>query len=183
MAVIGIESNVADFNFWSDEAKSVTAVAQGSATAQEAPNPAEIHNGKPALRIDAKAGSWSVTIKPPWYWHDITSFEALTFAVRVSAGSAPPELMLSLTDKPAFSAPTTTSPVPVLHGLALTGDYQRVTVPLSSIFSASPGFQTDRVGAITLSGQTTGNATLFIDGLQALVRADSALPANGPSSQ
>ena len=182
VGVVAIYSQTVDITLWNRSPKSVSVVAAGTVAAQGAPNPAEIHNGSMAMKVDAKPGAWSVGVRIPRGQNDITSYEGISFWVRVSDGAPPPQLYLQIADRPEFSAPTTTPKLPLLEGKTLGADYIHVVVPISQLLAQSPGFQTNKLDQVIISGETTAPATLYIDGLQFLVHDDDA-PANDAANQ
>jgi Sortilin, neurotensin receptor 3, len=177
VGVLGIYSKISDLTFWDSNPKAnpkdIAVKIQGSVTAEAAPNPAEIHNGGMALRADTKPGSWSVLMMAPYDKSDITSYEAISFWIRTSDGTAPKELYLQLADEPRLSAPTTTGRVPILEGKTLGADYLHVVIPLNKLLVAGTPFQSNSLSQVILSGETTAPATFFIDGLQILARYDA----------
>jgi hypothetical protein len=129
-----------------------------------------------ALCADTQPGAWTLKISPPWNQHDITSYGAISFWIRASAGTPASELYLQLVDAPEFTAPTTTPPVPILEGKTLGADYVHILVPLNRLIPEGSPFESNHLAQVLLTGKATAPATYFIDGLQILVHDDESAP-------
>jgi hypothetical protein len=178
VGVVGIYSKTVDLTFWANNTKSFLFKTDGTVTAQAASNPAEIHNATMALRADTQPGSWAVKISPPWTDRDITSYAAISFWIRSSAGTPASELNIQLADEPDFTAPTVTPPVSILEGKTLGADYLHITIPLSKLIPEGSPFETKHLANVIISGKATAPATYFIDGMQVLVHDDDTAPSD-----
>ncbi len=176
VGVVAIYSKTVDVTFWANNAKSFNVKTDGTVTAKAASNPAEIHNATMALCADTQPGAWTLKISPPWNQHDITSYGAISFWIRASAGTPASELYLQLVDAPEFTAPTTTPPVPILEGKTLGADYVHILVPLNRLIPEGSPFESNHLAQVLLTGKATAPATYFIDGLQILVHDDESAP-------
>ena len=179
---------LSDVSLWSDGVRSAASKVEGSVTTEPFLNaldpkqPAYAprrHKGDVAVRLAVTKGPWAVHFKSAYNKSDIDSCAAISFYLRLEAGAAPKELYLQLHDVPEFSPPTTTDRVPVLNGLVLNADYQRVVIPMKQVLGTASQFQLDHLDEIVLSGADSP-VTLVMDGLQAITTYPP--PANPKSA-
>jgi hypothetical protein len=177
VGVVDVFAQVLDIALWHDGVGSVTTVLERGVTAEPFLNPLapnqpsyspRLHKGDVAVRLKVPKGSWTVHFKAPYNRHDIDAHPAISLYLRLENGPAPKDLSLQLRDVPDFSPPTTTSRVPLLSGVTLNAEYQRIVVPMTQVVGTALQFQRDRLDEVILSGESDAPATLVIDGLEAL---------------
>ncbi len=139
------------------------------------------HKGDVAVRLTTPKGPWTVHFKTAYNRHDVGSYAGLSFYIRVDNGEPPKELYLQLRDEPEFSPPTTTDKVPVLHGMTINADYQRVSMPMGQLLGPASSLQTDHLSEIILSGDSPAPSTLVIDGMSAIATYPPPAPPPEPT--
>ncbi len=171
VGVVNYFEQILDLPIWGDGLGSATFSLENGVTAEPFLNPLapgqpsyapRLHKGDVAVRLNVPKGPWTVHIKMPYNRHVIDSYAGLSFFARIEAGSASKEIYLQLLDEPEFSPPTTTARLPMLNGLTLTKDYQRVSAPMSQILGPGSMLQTDHLSEIILSGDNDAPGTLVI---------------------
>ena len=186
VGVINVLPKVADIGIWSDGVGAVTETVDGGVAVDPFLNPLEpnqpgyaphLHHGDVAVRIKAPKGTWTVHFKAPYNRLDISSHAALSLYLRTDTGAAPKQLYLQLRDQPAFSPPITTDRVPILSGMTMNGNYQRVVIPMTMIIGKASLFQLDHLDEIILSGENDAPGSFVLDGLQAL----ASIPTGSPT--
>ena len=177
VGVVNFFEQLLDLFIWGEGPGSVATDVEGGVTATTFLNPLapnqpayapRLHKGDVAVRLQVPKGPWTVHFKMAYDKHNIDGYPGLSLYLRLEAGDAPKELYLQLRDEPEFSPPTTTDRAPLLNGLTLNADYQRVSVPMSQVLGPASPFQTDHLTEIILSGNAAAPATLVIDGLSAI---------------
>jgi hypothetical protein len=177
VGVVGIYPLLKDFDIWNKNGGDIAADCDGQIKVRPVLNPPAVHNGSPALRLDAAKGAWSVQVDLPWNARDFTSYGALSFWIKACDGPPPAELSVQLRDQPEFSDPTTTAPVPLSGFIpegGLSGEYRQAVVPLTRLLGSNSQLQTTSLKNIILSGTTDGPVTVYIDGPRVLVSPDGS---------
>ena len=190
VGVINYFEQLLDLNIWGEGVGSATFDVENGAKAEPFLNPLapgqpsyapRRHKGDVAVRLTVPKGPWTVHCKMAYNRHDIDSYAALSFFIRLDDGSAPKELDVQLRDEPEFSPPTTTDRVPMLKGMTLTKDYQRVAAPLSQLLGPGSSLQTDHLSEIILSGDNDAPGTIVLDGLAAIATYPPPPSASEPA--
>ena len=185
VGVVNVLPKVADIPIWGDGVGAVTETIEGDAKVEPFLNPLEpgqpgyaphLHHGDVAVRVKAPKGAWTIHFKAPYNRLDISSHTALSIYLRKETGSPPKELSLQLRDQPAFSPPINTDKVPLIPGITLNLNYQRLVIPMTQIIGKTTLFQLDHLDEIILSGENDAPGSFVIDGLQAL----AAIPSGSP---
>lgn len=177
VGVVAIYRKIADYDLWEKRGiLSIRAESEGDVSVRPVLNPqGSSHEGAGALRVETRHGPWSVLLQTPYNAHDITSYAAVSFWIKLAEGPAPGELYVQLRDQPEYSEPTTTGRVPVSECIregGISGDYRRVIVPLGRLLAACPQFQTGHLSKIIITGDAAKPGTLLIDGPRILATLD-----------
>jgi hypothetical protein len=173
VGVVGVYRLLKDFDLWNRNGTDINAATDGAIKARPVYNPAIVHKGSQALRLDADKGGWSVTLSLTRSMQDLTSYGAFSFWMKAGGGEPPKELYLQLRDEPEFSEPTTTAAV-MVPNVKIGSDYQRIVAPLDELLGSNPQFQTGRVRKIIISGTTSGPVTLYFDRPRMLGSGDTS---------
>jgi len=98
---------------------------------------------------------------------DILAYYAMTFWIK-SDMAGDEDVQVQLRDAPPFSFATTTPPAwivkeALVEGGKVTSEWRLVTIPLARLLKDSPQFETMRLGAVVLSGESKSPRTYWVD--------------------
>jgi hypothetical protein len=177
VGVVNFLEQILDLGMWTEGLGSAATDVENGAKAEAFTNPLapgqpsyapRLHKGDIGVKLTTPKGPWKVHFKVAYNRHDVASYAGLSFYVRVDNGDPPKELYVQLLDEPEFSPPTTTDKVPVLHGMTINNDYQRVSASMGQLLGPGSSLQTAHLSEIIVSGDSPTPSTLVFDGLAAI---------------